>query len=59
MVIIGAVEISADGDGNAYSLAEIGPGGLFGEMGLIDDAPRSTTAVAKIDTTCAAVIRTS
>jgi CRP-like cAMP-binding protein len=54
MVIVGAIAISADSDGKAYALGEVGPGCLFGEMGLIDNAPRSATAVAKVDTTCAA-----
>jgi CRP/FNR family cyclic AMP-dependent transcriptional regulator len=53
LVIAGAVEIHAEQDGRSYTLAEIGPGGLFGEMGLLDDAPRSATAVAVTDTTCA------
>ena len=54
MVIVGAVEVSADREGTSYTLGEIGPGGLFGEMGLIDQAPRSATATAKTATTCAA-----
>ena len=53
LVIAGTVEIRADQDGESYTLAEIGPGSLFGEMGLLDDAPRSATAVAITDTTCA------
>ena len=53
LVIAGLVEISADQDGHSYTLAEIGPGSLFGEMGLLDDAPRSASAVAVADTTCA------
>jgi CRP-like cAMP-binding protein len=53
LVVAGTVEIRADQDGESYTLAEIGPGSLFGEMGLLDDAPRSATAVAITDTTCA------
>jgi CRP-like cAMP-binding protein len=53
LVIAGTVEIRADQDGQSYTLAEIGPGSLFGEMGLLDDAPRSATAVAITETTCA------
>src|SRR5262249_13215565 len=53
LVVVGAVEISADRNGRSFMLEEIGPGGIFGEMGLIDDAPRSATAMAKAATTCA------
>src|SRR5579871_6887594 len=53
LVIAGQVEISAEQDGRSYTLAGIGPGGLFGEMGMLDDAPRSASAVAVADTTCA------
>jgi CRP-like cAMP-binding protein len=31
------------------TVEEIGPGGIFGEMGLIDHAPRSASAVASED----------
>ena len=53
LVVTGTVEIRADRDGQSFTLAEIGAGGLFGEMGLFDDAPRSASAVAITDTTCA------
>jgi CRP-like cAMP-binding protein len=32
---------------------EIGPGGFFGEMGVIDDRPRSASVVALEPTECA------
>jgi CRP-like cAMP-binding protein len=54
MVVVGAVEISAERDGKSYSIGQIRPGGLFGEMAWIDRAPRSATAVARTNTTCAA-----
>jgi CRP/FNR family transcriptional regulator len=54
MVVVGAVEISVERDGKSYSIGLIGPGGLFGEMAWIDRAPRSATAVARTNTTCAA-----
>jgi CRP-like cAMP-binding protein len=42
----GQLEVhAADG-----SLVEtVGPGGIVGEMALVDDAPRSATVVAKVD----------
>jgi len=53
LVLAGTVEIHADRDADTYPLAEIGPGSMFGEMGLLDAAPRSASAVAVTDTTCA------
>jgi len=53
LVLAGSVEIAADQEGQSFTLAEIGPGSMFGEMGLLDDAPRSATAVAVTDTSCA------
>jgi CRP-like cAMP-binding protein len=44
-VLEGTVEITRDGK----LLEEIGPGGIFGEMALIDHRPRSGRAVAKTD----------
>jgi CRP-like cAMP-binding protein len=41
----GAVSLRQDGN----ELEEVGPGGLFGEMALIDLGPRSASAVAVTD----------
>lgn len=41
-VVSGAVDLLKDGQ----VVVRIGPGGTFGEMGIIDGAPRSLTAVA-------------
>ena len=47
----GSVEISAVVGQNAPRiLATIGPGDFFGEMAVLDDAPRSASATAKVDT---------
>jgi CRP-like cAMP-binding protein len=53
----GEVEIFRTVDGQAKVLANIGKGGLFGEMGLIDNKPRAAAARAKMKTTVVVVTR--
>lgn len=43
----GAVEIFRVSENGEQVLAEIGEGGIFGEMALIDDKPRMASARAK------------
>jgi len=42
----GSVEISAERNGRPVILSRLGPGDLLGEMAVIDDSPRTATAVA-------------
>lgn len=51
IVVRGQVEIRS-GDRHFETL---GPDGIFGEMALIDDSPRSATAVALTDVTLAPI----
>jgi CRP/FNR family cyclic AMP-dependent transcriptional regulator len=53
-IIDGEVELRGKGGG---VLRRLGPQEVFGEMALIDDSPRSLTAVAVTDTTLAMIDR--
>jgi CRP/FNR family cyclic AMP-dependent transcriptional regulator len=47
IVLSGRLKVMmSDADGKEVILSLLGPGEFFGEMGLIDDAPRSATVVA-------------
>jgi CRP/FNR family cyclic AMP-dependent transcriptional regulator len=47
IVLSGRLKVlMSDSDGKEVILAILGPGEFFGEMGLIDDAPRSASVVA-------------
>jgi len=49
MILSGAVEIFREADGEQVVLATLSEGSLFGEMALIEGAPRSASARAKGD----------
>ena len=54
IVLSGSVRIIREGEGGAHvDVTESGPGGFFGEMGLIDDQPREVTVIADEPTECA------
>jgi CRP/FNR family transcriptional regulator, cyclic AMP receptor protein len=42
-VVEGRVELSREG----HVIEDVGPGGILGEMALIDPAPRTATAIAR------------
>ena len=51
----GRVEISCTGNGKSVVINTLARNALFGEMALIDDAPRMATAVAVEPTVCAVI----
>jgi diguanylate cyclase len=42
----GRIDINTEREGDVVRLATLGPGDLLGEMAVIDDAPRTATAIA-------------
>jgi CRP-like cAMP-binding protein len=58
VVVSGAVDLVLESlEGNQLTLAHVGPGGYFGEMALIDDQPRSATAIAAQESEVAVLSR--
>ena len=54
-ILDGSVDIVvSDKDGGRRRIASLGSKDIFGEMGIIDDSPRSATAIAREQTACQA-----
>lgn len=53
-IVTGDVAISINVAAGVKTVAELGPGDVFGEMGIIDSSPRSAMAVARKATVCVA-----
>jgi CRP/FNR family transcriptional regulator, cyclic AMP receptor protein len=51
----GSVAIVKQGDQGYVTLNTIGPGGMFGEMALIDSGRRLASAIAVTDTQCSVI----
>lgn len=48
----GEVDVFLERDGIIEVVDTLVPGEIFGEMALVDDEPRSASALAKVPTTC-------
>jgi CRP/FNR family transcriptional regulator, cyclic AMP receptor protein len=55
IVEYGRVSIYKTVDGQRIPLGDVGDGGIFGEMALIDDQPRMASAVTVDETACVVV----
>ena len=54
-IVAGSVDIVVNArDGGQRRIASLGPEDIFGEMGIIDDSPRSASAIAREQTACQA-----
>lgn len=58
LYVIVAGRVAVHADSQATALAELGPGAFFGEMGLLDDVPRSAQVRAVEPSTLVVLPRT-
>ena len=55
LIHAGTVDVVVEGKDGAAIVDTLEAGEAFGEMALLDNEPRSATAIAKVSTTCATV----
>ena len=51
-ILTGKVQITIQGEAKPIILAQLRDGDIFGEMGMVDERPRSASAHAVLDTEC-------
>ena len=51
VVLSGTVDIRRESEAGEHTMAELGPGEMFGEMAVVDSGVRMATAVATADDT--------
>jgi len=57
IVVSGELKIIKENElGDSFDLGSLGPGGFFGEITVLDDAPRSSSVIATEDTECLVLI---
>lgn len=52
IIVEGHADVMLTKDGETMKLSELGPGSVFGEMGLMTGEPRATTVIATSDVDC-------
>jgi len=52
LVIAGEADVWAERDGTRTRISSLGPGSVFGEMGMMTGAPRQATVTARTDVDC-------
>ncbi len=57
MIESGRIQIVKEAEGSACPLKDLIAGDIFGEMGLVDEKPRSASAIARVDSMIAIISR--